>query len=266
MLDYVFSSNTITFYENNCKDFYLCDVKDSRGNKAGTFGIKNESRLQECIEEAHKHGFEPDFIKLNDKEKEAYTKGLTAHELRHCIQMHLLASTKGCSRTFKKLIEDTFQNKMNSYRKALKELQKINSEARKLGLPEEEITIKPPEYSVIEYSDNFIPAKFMEEDVKLKFSLSPKDARYLSTKDHMLRYLQDIADKQSSVDSYLASPIEMDANNYAYQYFCTKIKKNPEFSSIRKPVADSIENYFFDKARDGKIAMKNYGYPDLISK
>ena len=71
------------------KDFYLQYAKD--GDKKIPLEIVNEEFLKNINSQQN---FE--FVKLNDDEKEVYIKSCIAHELRHCVQEHLVNS---CNKT-----------------------------------------------------------------------------------------------------------------------------------------------------------------------
>ena len=46
------------------------------------------------------------FVQLNDEEKELYIKSAIAHELRHCVQFHLVYSCNGSRDELKKICDD----------------------------------------------------------------------------------------------------------------------------------------------------------------
>ncbi len=258
---YNFPSNEMIITQGAKGDLFLCiATKRDTGAKV-SLGICDKEIMKENAKISDDYGFDMEAVKLTDKEKEAHLKTAFAHELRHSIQMHLIASTKDCSRPFKKTIARMAQEKWAEYNEINRMFEEINNDAENLGL--EKMTVEPPE---TEYSDNFVPKKIINDDVKLKFSLSPKDTRYLSTREHLLNGFLLQMSKKDDREAYKASPLEMDANNYAYQYFCTQVKKDPEYAEIRPVISEEIQNFCFERAKSGINSMNQFGFPDLIRK
>lgn len=239
-MNYCFTSNELIFNMNKLKgDYYFCFLKDQNDNMYAYCGIHNKRQIEKDIERiklAHP-GYKFTGIKLTDIEKEAFVKSSIAHEIRHGVQCHLAASTKGCSGKHKAFLTKIFEQ-----------------------------TKKPDEdYSTIEYLDNFVPKKLIFEDEKLKYSLLPDDNRYLSTKNHILDYTIKLAYNINDKSLYNSSPMEADANNYACEYF--KILKNkPQYSEIRPFMADYISGMLSREAKSKLAAMEKYGFPKLSEK
>ncbi len=237
---YRFTSNDLTFNMNKIKgNYYFCFMKDQHDNICVSCGIHNKRQIEQDIEKIKlanpKYRFAS--IELTDIEKEAFIKSLMAHEIRHSIQCHLTASTKGCSRKHKAFLTKIFEQTKN---------------------PNDD-------YSAIEYLDNFVPKKLILEDEKLKYSLSPDDNRYLSTKNHILDYTIKLVYNIGDNSLYDASPMEADANNYACEYFET-LKDKPQYAEIRPFMADYIRKMLSNEAKLGLKAMEKYGFPKLSEK
>lgn len=239
-MSYCFTSNELIFNMNKLKgDYYFCFLKDQNDNMYAYCGIHNKRQIEKDIErikQAHP-GYEFSSIKLTDIEKEAFIKSSIAHEIRHGVQCHLAASTRGCSGKHKAFLTKIFE-----------QTKKSNED-----------------YSTIEYLDNFVPKKLIFEDEKLKYSLSPDDNRYLSTKNHILDYTIKLAYNINDKSLYNSSPMEADANNYACEYF--KILKNkPQYAEIRSFIADYIDGMLSREAEAKLKAMEKYGFPKLSEK
>lgn len=238
---YSITSNTVKIrMPEISQDLYLCTAKDKNGDEIGSFGIHKEEDLSELTEEFKNKYSNIETVetkKLTDTEKELYLKCLMAHELRHCVQIHLMASTKDCSKPFKAA--------------ALRNFERFKS--------------ADDDYSTIEYIDNYVPKKLIPEDKKLKFSICPDDKRYLSTKGHILDYTLRFIANPFNKTLYNASPTEADANNFALEYFILSENK-PEYSSLRGEMSDEILNIFYEQADNGLKAMKQQGFPGLFAK
>ncbi len=238
--NYSFQTNTLSFFMPIIKeDYFIAIVKDENGKEMGDYHILCESSMREQADNIHARHPNARVLaaKLTDKEKEVYIKTLTAHELRHWIQTHLAASTKDCSRIFK-----------NAHLKNFEYFKDENED-----------------YSIVEYLDNFIPKKIIPEDKKLKHSILENDTRYLSTKRHIVDYTLQLIERPYDKELYNASPMEADANHYAFEYL-QLLKNRPEYSSLRKKFIDVLSADFYFQAEDGLELMKEAGFPGLYAK
>lgn len=234
---YTFEANSIVFNMNKIDgDYYFCTLNNKDGTIRALCGIHNEKQIERDAKQVQQQYPDCTFktTKLTDKEKEGFLKATIAHELRHCIQCHLEASTKDVSRMHKALIMKIFEQ---------------------VG----------GDYSDIEYLDNFVPKKIITEDAKLKYSMNPDDNRYLSTREHIFNYTKALAYNPNNKGLYYASPLEADANNFAYEYFNT-LKEKSEDSDIRPFMGDNIGKYLSLDADTILASMEKYGFRKLIKK
>lgn len=234
---YTFEANSILFNMGKIDgDYYSCSLKNKDGSTRAICGIHNEMQIKRDAEKILKSYPDCTFEtkKLTDKEKEAVIKSTIAHELRHCIQCHLEASTKDISRMHKALIMQIFE-------------------------------LVGGDYANIEYLDNFVPKKIITEDLKLKYSMNPDDNRYLSTREHIFNYTKALAYHSTDKGLYDASPLEADANNFAYEYF-NVLKERPEYSDMRPDEAEYIAKFLSLNADTILASMEKYGFRKLIEK
>lgn len=243
---YNFINNTVECNSNNLEDYFLHAEKDKNGEIQKLISVLNESSSKETFPFDKKDFPNAESIKLTDKEKELYMHGAFAHELRHCIQEHLMASTKGVSKTHRKI-----------YKQIRKDIEK--------GL--EDITLSELDENLkkqfdTSYSKNYCPKKLLDKDMKLKFSMAKSDSRCISIKKHFLKdALDDMQHK-----AYESSPVEMDANNFAFEYLTRYVKSFDELNipDIRKEILLGIISEFDKNAQYALNTMEQYGFTPLI--
>lgn len=239
-LNYNFTNNTITFNMNKLKgDYYFCFLKDKNDKMCMYCGIHNEKQIKADISKIQRSY--PDYkfekIKLTDIEKEAFVKANIIHEIRHSVQSHLAASTKGCKDKLKDFLVGVFEQTKKS----------------------------EEDYSQIEYLNNFVPKKIILEDKKLKYSLNPDDCRYLSTQDHIYDYTIKLAYNINDRTLYYSSPMEADSTNHEYEYF-EILRNSPKYAGMREFMANNIGNFLHRTAETNLRAMEVYGFPKLSEK
>ncbi len=239
---YNFINNSITCNTNNLEDYYLHATRDKDGNIEKLVSVLNDSASKESFEYDKKDFQNIERIKLTDTEKELYLRGAIAHELRHCIQEHLMASTEGCTEIqraqYKKIVDDIGKVDLSELDGDLK---------------------KQLDFS---YSVNYKPKKLLDKDMKLKFSMAKSDKRYLSVKDHLLK---DVVDDMQH-KGYASSPLEMDANNFAFEYLLRYAKSSPggKIPNARNEIFLGIVNQFNVDAEYALETMGQYGFRPLI--
>lgn len=246
---YNFATNNVAFNPDVCGDYCMCIAMGN--GKEIDLGIFSRKQSKELAKEFKKDGYDIEILRLNDKEKEAYIKALVAHELRHCIQDHLMAST-----------EDIADMKFQFLDSRYKEIEKLAKQGIRLGYGSSEVDFPELSKDGEPYYITYVPKKVIKDDTKLKFSSNPKDNRYLSTSEHLFK---SILYNSKDPEYYQASPAEMDANNCALEYFL-KLRKGPEYSNIREKISNSIAQDFFFRAKKGIRLMKKFNHPPLIEK
>lgn len=255
LADYNFIANNICFNPDIKGDYYMCIASNTKTGQEVNIGIYSKRAIRKDLGHLREKGYELELLKLNNQEKEAYISALIAHELRHCLQSHLMASTKS-----------SMDTQFNILDRRHKRLLSLAQEGKRRGILEDERNI--PELNQErgrEYYRTYKPKDIVEDDVKLKFSSRENDARYLSTKEHLLYDLINHTNNAEDEKHYTASPAEMDANNCALEYLL-KLKAQPNYSSMRQNVFESITKEFFINVNRGAKTMESYGYPPLIQK
>ena len=214
---YSFCDNTVSISTINLKeDYYLVALVDKNGEIKNSIVTLPKSQLKQTMTLIGKNYKNTKAIRLTDKEKEVYIKATLAHELRHFIQAHLMASTQDC--------KDTLAVSYNELYKDIKALQddlKADGYENVVDLEER-----------FKYSKNYQPKKILDKNSTLKFSLFSDDKRKWSIKDHMLQSelagLKDEISSNENTEEYLALPQEVDAFNYRYEYLLTQLGKYDE--------------------------------------
>lgn len=215
---YSFNDNVLKvnkkIIDNDC--FLICQ-KDENGSIESVFGNINlgddvDIHLEEIKEDV------PDAVavKLTDDEKELYLRSIFAHELRHFVQSHMMASTDECYQIFK----DSHYEKKKQIDEIYQDIINLNKEILEIN---PDFVATPIEMVDCSYALNYIPKKILDKDTALKFSILPDDTRFLSVRNNLLpdeiNGLQGIGrTDESSYEEYLSSIIEIDAFNFQSEY------------------------------------------------
>ena len=212
---YTFSDNTINFDPIHLKDdYYSVDILDEKGKIKQHIATLCATHLENSKELIKENYGDFKTTKLTNKEKEAYISACLAHEIRHFMQNHIIASTTGASKAQKE-----------EYEKLYKE---IKSTLSSLSKEERKALGKFDVKKVFGYVKKYRPKKQLDENTTLKYSIFQEDDRYWSVKNHLL--MSEIArlksDEESSInENYLASCTEVDAYRYEYEFFLSQIGK-----------------------------------------
>lgn len=267
---YNFLNNTIDVSESLMDDnMYLYYPKDSQPDPftmppLTCFG---EEGLRKAIMSLNTP-YNGQVVKLNDKEKELVIKSCFAHELRHCVQSHLVGSCEGIKDEQKNIYDENnaqitkaTDNLIAIYKECLangietdENGQNISQELEKL-MKEHEKTADP-------YYKRYTPKKLLDENTILKFSVLSDDNRYISAKDHLLAGTKKQSEPEKAEDEmiYYTYPQEIDAYNFQGEYLIYTASK-PE---VRKDVASGLFAKYFNDAGIGLDNLEKYGYKPLI--
>ena len=92
--------------------------------------------------------------------------------------------------------------------------------------------------------------------------MAKSDKRYISVKDH---YLKDVTDDMQH-KAYESSPLEMDANNFAFEYLLRYAKSAPgsKTANARDEIFLGIVNSFDIDVDYALQTMGQYGFKPLI--
>lgn len=276
---YNFTSNTLEITHSLFGDRFIAVYKDEQGRKADiATGTKEE--VESFVQNKKEQGYNYEVIKMNKDEKELFLSSAIAHELRHSLQHHLVASTKGCQKAIDenfneptKRLNEVAKELYDSYKKSniksQAELDEFNKGLIEGGAePEFKTFDELQEYlnnpvEKIDYSINYKPKKLLSEDTELKLSSSNEDNTAWSVKEQLLAGIIAITSEETSEIEYLAQPTEVDAYYYQFEYLAKHSKNNP---NIRKEVADALIEEYFAKYYDGRCAMEECGYSPLVEK
>lgn len=246
---YSFIENTISFSKILLEEDLLLLCKKNENNQINRiFGFYPESLVAEEKEKLKDEG-EICTIKLTDKEKEFYLEAICAHEIRHVLQAHLVASTESCTEPFKEALVTqadliTILNaQMNkSYKEILRQIEEAKANGEEI--PPEILQIleeyAPDEDKDYSYGLEYTPSEFLPSDTQIKFSVLEKDKRALSVKEDLLP--AEISKLTEGNDNkalkYVCNLLEIDAFQHAYEYILSKIQTNNE--DVRKEVIYSM--------------------------
>ena len=235
---YIFPSNTIILQEKVLKKDVAAIYYEAEGEKyilQMTTTDKLNNLMNEYKEKYPEMKLSP--VILNDKEKEMLIKNSFAHEIRHFIQWHLVASTEGC--------EDV----INEYRERAVELRKLFTEIEELG---KNVSEKDKLACNSDYIDNYKPKKVLPEDTKIKFSVLEDDTRQISVKDGFRAgfLMQGPSDNDEDKElQYLSLTDEIDAFNYEAEYMQTHLQNAKK--GARKGLLQDIVLYEILTSMDG---------------
>lgn len=245
---YNFPSNTISINEKIIKnDLYLCYSEDKESGQITTFGVYVKDELKKGLEDLKSLNVPIKTLKLNEKEKEFYIATLLAHEIRHFIQSHVMASSEGISQLYtEEQIEavNKFNEFVPSYNENLRQIEQTVENCRKRGLkviPELiEIlnTQKPKNYVDTTYAKNYRPNSLLDRYTPFKFSMLPLDTRTITPLDFYNASNEKMGPEKNNENAYYSNLIEIDAYNHGFEYtYATKSKYS---QGVRKLVIDGL--------------------------
>ncbi len=231
---YAFSNNTVKFnYTHLKEDYYSVDFMDEKGNIKEHVGTLTASQAR-SLEKIEKRYKDAKYTKLTDKEKETYISSCLAHELRHFIQNHIIASTTNA-------LDIQKEGHLRLYEEIKRVIATLDEEERKeLGDYDVEETFS--------YIRAFNPKEFLEENTLLKYSIFKEDNRYWSVKNHLLASELERLSNESEFpidDIYKSSASEVDAYRYQYEFFLSQIGKfNDDYrENFLCAIASELEAY-----------------------
>ena len=256
---YNFTSNTVSVSEKVLKeDLFLCYSEGKNG--ITTLGILTDDKLKEEVENYKKLGVETKTLKLNEKEKEFFIASCLAHETRHFLQAHLIASADGLSENYKKeQIEATkeYNSIVSDFNRSLKEAQSCANEAVLFGEPvPKEIkelleTQKPMSYIDTKYAENYNPHKPLDPNTMFKFSALPQDKRSMTIENlYDAVHRKVVTTTKQDKNEYYSNLTEIDAYNYGFEYTCATRRKFAD--GARQLVIEAIAT---DAQRSSALGM-----------
>lgn len=244
------------------EDYFSYFVKSENDDDSFYADALRKGKFDEKIkyyQENHPNG---QIIEFTDKEKELYLSGLMAHEIRHFLQKHLIASTKGTGKKAKKIW--------------VKKSDKIITNLKNLELMKAwRAQLKGEEYEIQRYGEPYFktyePDEPLKKDAKIRFSLYADDERYISAKEFLKSEIYTQKNKQKMQENgvnyaYFANLQEIDAYNYGFEYLLSKMlteAKNvridmlPTASYWQKQQSDMGLEYLQKRGYDPFVREKN---------
>ena len=215
---YSFNDNVLNINKKIIdNDYFFICRKDENGSISQIFGnviFGDDSdlllgKIKEDVPDAQT-------VKLTDDVKELYLSSVLAHELRHFVQSHLMASTDECYQIYKEAIYE----KKKEIDEASQEIISLSKEIQEI---DPEFVTPQIEMTDFSYALNYKPQKILDKDTTIKFSILPDDTSFLSVRENLLPDeidgLQGIGrTDESSYEEYLSSMIEIDAFNFQSEY------------------------------------------------
>ena len=206
-------------------------------------GASDAENLDQSIKAAQEEtGGMIEVLKLTEDEKAFKLKSDIAHELRHCIQRHLIASTEGAKEKqflkYEKMTEHTA------------EIQKRYLEVcRMQGIEPDKSLLND---KIMDYWKRYNPKTSFSSNTKMKFTSDKKDKRYWSIQEHLF----DISEKMTNADMRMGTPSEIDAYNYCSEY----ITKYAKVYNVRPETAQYLSAEAAEKRDKGIDLMHKSGY------
>lgn len=250
---YGFADNCITIAEDMfdyCS--YIIGTTDVNGEIESFIGFASENNKNEKLKEARNSTPNASLIKLTEEEKDIYVQSAIAHELRHFVQNHLIASTQNCGEIQKAGFDGFLKATKDELAKAKKEYLQACKEA---GITPDPEIIKED----TQYYETYTPKKLLPENTTLKFSCFSDDNRRLSVKDHLLKSQLDATQGKGIKnydDDYHSSTLEIDAYNFQYEYLLFTAVTN---QNSRKDVITALSLYPCTNRDEGLEIMNRKG-------
>ena len=211
--------NTISLnLKNYNSDMYAVLSYDDSGKAEKVCWIGTQDNLEEALNSAKTKQKNVKAIKFNDDEKKIFLESAFAHEIRHCIQDHLILSCEGGFKEEKEIFKDA----KNAIIEANKDDEDIN-------------------FYILDYKPN----KILDKDAKFKVSLNKEDNRYWSIYSDFFDSRSTYKEDKNNIneEKYNSNIKEIDAHGFQKEYLCLKI---PEYkkTSARYDILLALIAYF----------------------
>ena len=263
---YNFFLNEFKISDKLCnEDLYLSQTTDEQGNLIAC-NVLDESTAKNSTPQNPK--YKTKLTKLNEKEKELYIKTVIAHELRHCIQEHVLMACTSTKDEYRKIC-DKHSSMFNSRFLELlsRKIESLKTHA-KMGYQEdnkgndinesiEYYEHKMEKLSKEPYHKTYQIKEGIGENVSFSLPTMIKNKKYLIFEEDLLTGAKNRVDNMAnSYEQYLATPNEIDAYAFQQMYLACLIKSSPDiredvFKGIYTNITTSILIGFEDFQRSG---------------
>lgn len=193
--------------------------------------------------------------KLNEKEKELYIKSILAHELRHCIQSHIVAACNTTKEEYRaicdKLYDPNAEKLLELLSKKIELLKIMQNSGLKIDNTGDYIDESIEYYkSLMEkfakkpYYKTYQTKNASDENMPLGLVTFISGKKYFIFGDNFLQGLKNKFSNKtgnSNIEEYLGNPEEIDAFSFELQYLINKAKSTSELrESILKEFYTAI--------------------------
>lgn len=193
--------------------------------------------------------------KLNEKEKELYIKSILAHELRHCIQSHIVAACNTTKEEYRaicdKLYDPNAEKLLELLSKKIELLKIMQNSGLKIDNKGDYIDESIEYYkSLMEkfakkpYYKTYQTKNASDENMPLGLVTFISGKKYFIFGDNFLQGLKNKFSNKtgnSNIEEYLGNPEEIDAFSFELQYLINKAKSTSELrESILKEFYTAI--------------------------
>lgn len=183
-----------------------------------------------------------ELIKLNEKERELYIKSTLAHELRHCVQSHLVASCNSTKDEYREICDKLYDpNTERLLELLLKKIEllktmqnvglKIDNKGNNIDESIEYYKSSMEKFSKKPYYKTHQAKNSSDENTPSGLVSIILGKKYFISGDNFLQGLKNKFNnktKNSNIEEYLGNPEEIDAFSFQLQYLISKVKPTPE--------------------------------------
>lgn len=205
---YNYTENIIQINDNFDQRTFVFIEKNENGS-ISEYYIVNEEEYEELKQSLISKNRLFDVFELSDEEIEFSLKATLAHELRHYIQEHLVASLSASGDKIRnKYLEEylSFEKNKFDYIESCKQENKIPD-------------LKVISQSLPTYWIEYIPNKIAENSL-FKFTSNTNDNRYWSITDDFANLSRKLSGRTNEdFMYYYGRPTEIDAYNYELEYY-----------------------------------------------
>ncbi len=270
---YKFLDNSITVSDKLLnEDIYCFCLKNKQSGNVDSSSLVFSSQLESELEYCKSENIPFELVKLNKKEKELFVCSCLAHELRHFMQYHMMAS---CSNASSEYIDKNIR--MGNISNQLKSLYETFPETK-------EIADKIP-FESVDYAQNYSPKFLLPQSLPIKTSWLNSDSRYMQLGDlfgswqklkgsyipenddfdlnEYLASISDITPESYNQNNYYPDLAEIDAYNNQLEFIYANERKYSV--GARKFVIDMMIKNLSDIFYNGYFsAIDNKNLPETL--
>ena len=270
---YKFLDNSITVSDKLLnEDIYCFCLKNKQSGNVDSSSLVFSSQLESELEYCKSENIPFELVKLNKKEKELFVCSCLAHELRHFMQYHMMAS---CSNASSEYIDKNIR--MGNISNQLKSLYETFPETK-------EIADKIP-FESVDYAQNYSPKFLLPQSLPIKTSWLNSDSRYIQLGDlfsswqnlkgsyipendnfdlnEYLVSISDITPESYNQNNYFPDLAEIDAYNNQLEFIYSNERKYSV--GARKFVVDMMIKNLSDIFYNGYFsAIDNKNLPETL--